>query len=82
MAYQDYLKAEKFGAEGVVIEAKWHTSNHNMPIFIIQDKKSKITFQHYRITLTPQQIKVGDKFKKMPGSKICAINGIDVVCVD
>lgn len=81
MAYQDSLVAKKFEAQGTVTEARWNTKNHQMSLFMIEGVGSPKKLHHYRVTLTPEQIKVGDSFKKVSGSKICTINSIDIKCV-
>ncbi len=81
MAYQDHLEAEKFSAEGIITEAKWNTSNHQMSLFMIKGNGGAKKLHHQRVTLTPEQIKVGDSFKKESGAKVCNINGKDIPCI-
>jgi uncharacterized protein YpmS len=81
MVYQDYHRALYFEANGQVIEAQWNTKNHQMSLFKISSKGVVKELHHYRVTLTEDQIKIGDHFKKISGSNICIINGINVVCV-
>jgi hypothetical protein len=82
MAYYDYLEVERFQANGVVKEAQWNTRNHKMSLFIIKEKYVEKKLHHFRVTLTPEQIKVGDTFKKDKGAKFCEINGLKIKCVE
>ena len=79
--YQSYWEAFNFEAEGKVTEAKWNTSNHQMSLFKITNKNTMKQLHHASVTLTPEQIKIGDSFKKVSGSKMCSINGVDIKCV-
>ncbi len=81
LAYFDFKAAERFSAEGVVTKAEWNTKNHKMSLFIIKNEYSAKKFHHYRVTLTPEQIKVGDTFSKAKGSKLCLINNLQTQCV-
>lgn len=82
MAYIDSKTAISFGAEGTVVTAKWNTRNHQMSLFEIKPDKGSIKkLHHHKVTLQPEQIKVGDKFKKSPGSKSCFINEVEITCV-
>jgi len=72
-----------FMAEGTVVTAKWNTKNHQMSLFEIKPVKGTIkTLHHSRVTLTPEQIKVGDHFSKQAGSTNCFINEVKVVCIN
>lgn len=79
--YSDYMAATNFDAEGKVTEAKWNTTNHQMSLFEISEKYVVKKFHHYRVTLTPEQIKVGDSFKKVKGSNMCSINSVPIECI-
>ena len=79
--YYDSKAATNFEAEGVVVQAKWNTSNHQMSLFLIEEKSDTKKFHFYDVILKPQHIKVGDKFQNKSGSKICLINDIKVRCV-
>ena len=79
--YIDFTKAKNFEAEGVVVEAQWNTKNHLMSRFVISESGKRKVLHHHRVTLEPNQIKVGDTFKKVSGSKECNINGKLIVCV-
>ena len=77
-----FKAAENFSAEGVVITAKWNTKNHNMSLFEIQSSSGTLKkLHHSRVTLTPEQIKIGDHFKKDSDSKNCYINEIEIKCI-
>ncbi len=80
-AYLDSKAAERFSAEGVVTKAEWNTSNHQMSLFMIKTKHTEKKLHHYRVILTPEQIKVGDTFSKAKGSKYCLINDVQTQCV-
>ena len=75
------MEGVNFEAEGVVVEAKWHTRQHDMSLFLIRGKNGAKKLQNHRVILKSNQIKIGDKFKKESGSKICLINDIAIVCV-
>jgi len=77
----DYFEAMRFQANGVVIDAQWNTRNHQMSLFIIKEKYVEKKLHHYRVTLMPEQIKIGDTFKKNKWDKYCKINGLKVQCV-
>ncbi|TQV75232.1 hypothetical protein FLL45_09865 [Aliikangiella marina] len=79
--YTDYREAYNFSADGVVVEASWNTPNHNIPLFKIKTVDTIKQFHHAQVILEPDQIKVGDSFKKAQGSKDCIINGDRVKCV-
>ena len=81
LMYSDYMAAVNFEAVGTVVEAKWNTKNHKMSLFRIDTKTSIKPLHHSRVSLTPDQIKVGDRFSKMSGSKMCVINDISLRCV-
>jgi hypothetical protein len=77
-----FKSAERFSAEGVVTTAIWNTKNHNMSLFEIQTSNGSLKkLHHSRVTLTPDQIKIGDHFKKHPDSKSCFINEIEIRCI-
>ena len=82
MFYRDHYGAEMFEANGIVTDAQWNTWNHQMSLFVIQEKRSKKKLHNHRVTLTPEQIKVGDTFKKDKWSKLCEINGVSIQCVN
>ena len=82
MAYDDHMAAERFAADGEVVVAKWNTKNHQMSLFEIKGEFGIKRLHHYRVTLTPDQIKIGDKFKKARDSKSCMINGVEILCVN
>ena len=80
--YNDYTFAKNFSANGIVTEARWNTSNHGLSLFMIRNGTGKPKkFQASDITLEPNQIKVGDTFFKISGSKICTIGGVEILCV-
>jgi len=82
LSLKDRDSVFEFHAEGTVITAKWNTSNHQMSLFEIRpDKGRVIKLHHSRVTLTPEQIKVGDYFKKEKGSTSCFINEVEIECV-
>lgn len=81
--YNHHMKAINFEAEGEVVEARWNTSNHNMSLFVIRNGTSADKKFHFaRVTLQPDQIKVGDSFKKESNSSMCAINNDEIQCVE
>ncbi len=80
--YLDYMGAERFGAAGEVVEAKWNTKNHQMSLFEISAGQFVKKLHHSRVTLTPEQIKIGDRFSKESGSKMCTINNVQLQCVE
>lgn len=80
--YKYSQRAIEFSAEGIVVEAKWNTANHNTPLFRIREAKGiEKEFHATNILLRPEQIKKGDRFKKSVGSKNCEINDVKVKCV-
>ena len=80
--YNHYWEAFNFSAAGVVVEAKWNTANHNMSLFTIENNAGKRKKFHFsKVILKPEQIKVGDRFRKKAGSKNCFINELEVQCV-
>ncbi|WP_091991984.1 hypothetical protein [Pseudoalteromonas denitrificans] len=81
LMFIDYLLPVYFSAEGVISKIYWKTSNHQMPMFVIKNKDSIVNFQDNRVRLKPGQIKVGDSFKKISGSKMCIINGVEMLCI-
>lgn len=84
LANADKKTPLEFEAEGKVVMAKWNTRNHNMHLFLIKQNNPAGTerkFESSSITLTPDQIKFGDQFKKMAGSKICTVNGENIQCL-
>ena len=80
-AYFDYKEVENFEAIGEVIETQWNTENHQMSLFKIKTNSGVKQLHHYRVTLTSEQISVGDLFVKESGSKMCKINGHRIQCV-
>ena len=77
-----YVEALNLDVSGKVVYIKWHTSNHNMPLFKIKDKKgSVISLNDGGLKLKQGQIKNGDFIVKKNGSQICSINGENVLCV-
>jgi hypothetical protein len=82
-AYNDYLSPVAFAANGQVVEAEWNTNNHNMPLFKIRESNGEVKeWQHYRVTLQPYQIKIGDQFIKEAGSTSCSINKTSIKCLN
>lgn len=81
LMFIDFMLPVYYSAEGVVVKINWKTDNHQMPLFVIKEKNSVTKFQDNRISLKPGQIKVGDSFKKVSGSKICLINNVKVLCI-
>lgn len=71
----------EFYATGVITEAQWNTRNHQMSLFLIKGKHSTKKLHHQDVILTPEQIKVGDSFKKNKGSKVCLINNEEIICI-
>ncbi len=74
----------EFEADGKVVMAKWNTKNHNMHLFMIKQNDPAGTerkFESAGITLTPDQVKFGDRFRKMAGSKVCTINEVNIQCL-
>jgi len=67
--------------EGKVFEIQWTTTNHNLPLFKIKQGNKIVEIQHHRVLLTSKQIKVGDSFKKIAGSKTCFINAEEIPCI-
>ena len=81
--YGHFMEADNFEADGIVIEAKWNTRNHQMSLFNIRENNgSEKSFHFYRVTLKENEIKVGDRFVKKSKSKICNINGKSILCVE
>ena len=84
LANTDKKSAIDFEANGKVVTAKWNTRNHNMHLFVIKQytpaQKEK-KWESGSITLTPEQIKFGDQFRKEKGSKFCLINNIKLRCL-
>ncbi len=82
--YIDRMNAINFSANGVVTKAAWNTSNHNMSLFVIlnQETNERKRLQDSRVILQPKDIKVGDRFVKKSGSKLCLINDIEITCID
>jgi hypothetical protein len=71
-----------FHAEGVVVTAKWNTRNHQLSLFEIKTHTGKVKKLHQaNVVLKPEQIKVGDIFKKDKGSPSCLINQVETLCV-
>ena len=82
LSIQERNSVLDFMAEGTVVTAKWNTKNHQMSLFEIKPLKGTIkTLHHSRVTLTPEQIKVGDHFSKQAGSTSCFINKVKVECI-
>jgi hypothetical protein len=74
----------EFEATGTVYIVEWNTKNHGMPLLVIKQDNLASTekrLQSNKFILTPDQIKVGDNFKKASGSNMCLINGVDVQCI-
>ncbi len=83
MGYQDYMIPVEFSAQGKVTSIEWKSSNHGMPIIEISRDNNVINiFSSNRITLNSTQIKVGDSFSKVGGSKACQINKRTLQCVN
>jgi len=82
LSFQERHSVLDFVAEGTVVTAKWNTKNHQMSLFEIKTVKGSIkTLHHSRVTLTPEQIKVGDHFSKQASSTNCFINEMKVECI-
>jgi hypothetical protein len=79
--YLNFNEATNFEAEGIVVDAQWNTSNHDMSLFLIRGKNSTKKLHSFRVVLQPEQIKIGDSFMKKSGSKTCLINGIEIKCI-
>ncbi len=79
--YLNHMGASNFEAKGIVVDAQWNTSNHQMSLFLIKGEHSTKKLHHQNVILKRGQIKVGDTFKKVKGSKICLINNIEIVCI-
>lgn len=80
----DNKSALEFEAEGKVVFASWEGRNHGMPLFIIRQYDPAGTerkLENSDVLLRPNQIKVGDHFKKLAGSKACSINELEVQCI-
>lgn len=82
MAKKNHNRIVAFEASGIVTEIEWQSRNHGMPIITIKEDKKLVHFQSNRITLTPNNIKVGDRFVKVSHSKICEINEVEILCLN
>lgn len=74
----------EFEADGKVSEVNWNGPNHGLPFLVIEQNEPagmKRKLESNDIALTSEQIKVGDKFIKHSGSKLCKINGIQLTCI-
>jgi hypothetical protein len=74
----------EFEADGIVYIASWEGKNHGMPLFVIRQNNpagTKRKLESHLVTLTPEQIKVGDSFMKQAGTKNCTINKVEIQCV-
>jgi len=81
--YKAHKEPEVFSAQGIVSSINWKSRNHGMPIIEIRDKNGTTTkFSSNRITLIPEQLKVGDSFNKQSDSSSCEINDKLVRCVN
>jgi hypothetical protein len=68
--------------KGVVFQIDWESKNHGMPLIQIRAITGKVKkFHHYRINLSRTDLKVGDNFEKLKGSRFCLINNIEVECI-
>lgn len=77
-----YQHAIDLDLSGTVSEVKWHTSNHNLPLFKIRYKNGVVTtLNNGELNLRQGQIKVGDFIVKKRGSQICSINSTKILCV-
>lgn len=79
--YFNFNGAKIFEAEGTVIKAQWNTRNHDMSLFLIETNTGTKKLYYYNVILKPNEIKVGDDFKKQSGSKSCLINNVLVRCI-
>ena len=74
----------EFAAFGRVTIATWEGKNHGMPLFVIRQNNNAGQLKKLEsndVLLTPSQIKVGDEFKKIAGSKNCIINNVELQCI-
>jgi hypothetical protein len=74
----------EFEANGIVALASWEGKNHGMPLFVIRQNNqadTKRKLESNDVSLTPEQIKVGDTFVKYAGSRACIINKVEIACV-
>jgi hypothetical protein len=68
--------------KGVVVYIDWESKNHGMPLIEIQSITGKVKkFHHYRINLSKSELKVGDDFEKLKGSRFCLINNKEIECI-
>jgi hypothetical protein len=68
--------------KGVVVYIDWESKNHGMPLIEIRAITGKVKkFHHYRINLSKSELKVGDDFEKLKGSRFCLINNKEVECI-
>ncbi|PHS13145.1 MAG: hypothetical protein COA86_17470 [Kangiella sp.] len=80
--YFSHITPINFEASGIVVDVRWKTSNHNLPLITIRSGTDKPKhFQHVRIILTPEDIKIGDRFSKKSGTNTCSINEVELKCV-
>ena len=69
--------------DGIVYHIDWKSKNHGMPLIEIKSRIGKVKkFHHFFISLTSDDIKVGDKFRKVSGSTNCFINDIEMECLE
>jgi hypothetical protein len=74
----------EFSASGQVTIVSWEGTNHGMPMFVIKENNvvgNLKKLESHEILLKPSQIKVGDYFEKVAGSKYCNINNAEIQCI-
>ena len=70
------------GFDGEVVAIDWKSKNHNLPLIKIREANSnrEIKLSHYTITLKKGDLHVGDKIRKLKGSRECFINNVAKKC--
>lgn len=73
----------EFAAHGRITEINWEGPNHLQPFIEIKryDNNRYVKLETFELSLSSEQVKVGDSFKKDAGSKVCEINDEWLQCI-
>ncbi len=78
----DYRDPENQRLNAWVSSIDWKSKNHGMPLIMLKRQNgTEQRFHHSSITLTSENLKIGDLLVKESGSKMCEINGKKIRCL-
>ena len=81
--YSHRIEPVKQGFSGTVMDIQWKSSNHGMPLILVENEKKmkSYKFHNSRIILTSNDLQIGDNIIKLKESKDCVVNDVKIKCL-